>query len=113
MECPSCHSEMPDDSRFCDVCGGALPGCCPSCSATNRAGARFCSKCGKTLAADSLVASDRPATVAAQPASSAERRSLRLCSATSSAPPHFPQGSTPRTGLVRNREATHVSRRKR
>jgi predicted amidophosphoribosyltransferase len=78
MECPSCHSEMPDDSRFCDVCGGALPGCCPSCGATNRAGARFCSKCGKTLAADGLVAFDRPATVAAQTASSAERSQLTV-----------------------------------
>jgi predicted amidophosphoribosyltransferase len=41
MECPSCHSEMPDDSRFCDVCGAVLPACCPSCVAANRAGRDF------------------------------------------------------------------------
>jgi hypothetical protein len=55
MECPGCHSEMPDNSKFCDVCGAALPVCCPSCRADNRAGARFCCNCGKALTADSLA----------------------------------------------------------
>jgi predicted amidophosphoribosyltransferase len=40
MECPSCHSEMPDNSKFCDVCGAALPVCCTSCGAANRVGAK-------------------------------------------------------------------------
>ena len=82
MECPSCHSDTPDSSKFCDVCGAALPVCCPSCGATNRAGARFCSTCGKTLATEGAGRPTGPATAAAspvtQPASSAERRQLTV-----------------------------------
>jgi class 3 adenylate cyclase len=81
MECPSCHSEMPDDGRFCDVCGAAFPGRCPACGATNRAGARFCSACGKTLTPDSAAAPAKPAAAAAsspQPGASAERRQLTV-----------------------------------
>jgi class 3 adenylate cyclase/tetratricopeptide (TPR) repeat protein len=81
MECPSCHSETPDDSRFCEACGAALPVRCASCGATSRAGARFCSKCGKPLTADSpAVAPPKPAATPSpsQPASSAERRQLTV-----------------------------------
>jgi class 3 adenylate cyclase len=83
MECPSCHSEMPDDSRFCDVCGAALPIRCPACGATNRAGARYCSKCGKTLTAASSDAFAKSSTAASisptdQPGASAERRQLTV-----------------------------------
>ena len=69
MECPSCHSDMPDDSRFCDVCGAALPMGCPSCGADNRAGARFCFKCGKALTPEGAAA---PASEPAVPASASE-----------------------------------------
>jgi class 3 adenylate cyclase/predicted ATPase len=81
MDCPSCHSEMPDDSRFCEACGAALPVRCSACGATSRAGARFCSKCGKALTADSpAVAPPKPAAAPSppQPASSAERRQLTV-----------------------------------
>jgi class 3 adenylate cyclase/predicted ATPase len=78
MECPSCHSETADDSRFCDVCGAALPGRCPSCGAPNRAGARFCSKCGKALTADSLAKPAPAASPVARPSASAERRQLTV-----------------------------------
>jgi class 3 adenylate cyclase len=83
MECPSCHSELSDDSRFCDVCGAALPGCCPSCGAVNRGTARFCAKCGKALvlAADPAltpVAASLDTAHVAQSAPSAERRQLTV-----------------------------------
>jgi class 3 adenylate cyclase/tetratricopeptide (TPR) repeat protein len=82
MECPSCHSETPDNSKFCDVCGAALPACCPSCGAANRAEARFCASCGKALTAD-RAAPAKPATVAStsppsHPAISAERRQITV-----------------------------------
>jgi class 3 adenylate cyclase/predicted ATPase len=78
MECPSCKSEMPDGSRFCDVCGAALPACCPSCGAANRAGARFCSKCGKALALEGGAAPEKPASVSIPATASAERRQLTV-----------------------------------
>jgi class 3 adenylate cyclase/predicted ATPase len=83
MECPSCQSETPDDSRFCDVCGAALRIRCASCGATSRAGARFCSGCGKPLKADTPAAPTRPVTAAvdappAPPGASAERRQLTI-----------------------------------
>jgi class 3 adenylate cyclase len=82
MECPSCHSEMPDDSRFCEACGAALPVRCATCGATSRAGARFCSKCGNTLTLEGAGPPTKPATAlispATQSAASAERRQLTV-----------------------------------
>jgi class 3 adenylate cyclase len=81
MQCPSCHSEMPENAKFCDVCGAALPRGCPACGVTNRAGAKFCVKCGKPLTADSASASARSApdkSKATRPATSAERRQLTV-----------------------------------
>src|SRR5215471_5602574 len=78
MECPSCHSEMPDDSRFCEACGAALPVRCASCGATSRAGARFCSKCGRALTADSPAKPAPDVTPITQPTASAERRQLTV-----------------------------------
>jgi class 3 adenylate cyclase/predicted ATPase len=83
MECPSCHSELSDDSRFCDVCGAALPGRCTSCGAVNRVTARFCAKCGNALVlagapAFTSVAASLDTAHSAHPAPSAERRQLTV-----------------------------------
>jgi class 3 adenylate cyclase/predicted ATPase len=77
VECPSCHSEMPKGSRFCDRCGAALAGCCPSCGASTRPDARFCSNCGTSLMSDGGA---KPATIAppALSAAAAERRQLTV-----------------------------------
>jgi class 3 adenylate cyclase/predicted ATPase len=72
---------MPDDSRFCEACGSALPIRCASCGATSRAGARFCTKCGKTLTSDAATTPAKPADTAPsslQLATSAERRQLTV-----------------------------------
>jgi predicted ATPase/class 3 adenylate cyclase len=78
MECPSCHSETPDDSRFCDTCGAALPISCASCGACNRAGARFCSKCGKALTLEGGAPPPTPVTGPTATTPSAERRQLTV-----------------------------------
>jgi class 3 adenylate cyclase/predicted ATPase len=79
MECPGCHSETPDNSKFCISCGAALPARCPSCGGANPVGAKFCLACGQKLAA----ALTKPATIPkASPPSrtegSAERRQLTI-----------------------------------
>jgi class 3 adenylate cyclase len=82
MECPSCRADIPEESKFCDECGAALPGRCPSCGAAIRSGAKFCPACGKRL-----TASDRDPTAATPTApiphimsagASAERRQLTV-----------------------------------
>src|SRR5215468_6839725 len=78
MECPSCHSEMPDESRFCETCGAALPVRCSSCGATSRAGARFCSKCGRALTADSPAKPALDIAPTKQLSASPERRQLTV-----------------------------------
>jgi len=57
-KCPSCGSEAPDDSTFCESCGAGLgvaappdAGACPSCGAANEAGSTFCESCGASLTA--------------------------------------------------------------
>src|SRR5262245_59547019 len=75
MECPSCHSDTPDSSKFCISCGAALPARCPSCGSANPAGAKFCFKLAETPT--------KPATTstAASPSRTevtAERRQLTV-----------------------------------
>lgn len=65
MICPSCHTEIPDDSAFCTECGAAIPtegaqpeeapqpATCPSCGAPLRENAAFCTECGARV--DALV----------------------------------------------------------
>jgi class 3 adenylate cyclase len=82
MECPSCRADIPEESKFCDECGAALPGRCSSCGSAVRSGAKFCPACGK-----GLTASKRDPTAAAPAAptspivlarASAERRQLTV-----------------------------------
>jgi class 3 adenylate cyclase/predicted ATPase len=79
MECPSCHSEIAERSKFCSECGVALPALCPSCGAANHREAKFCRECGQALRAAGAA---RPAAAAgsspAPGAASAERRQLTI-----------------------------------
>src|SRR5215467_13750983 len=75
MECPSCHSDTPDSSKFCISCGAALPARCPSCGRANPASAKFCFECGHKLAETPT----KPTTPAASaPQGTAERRQLTV-----------------------------------
>ncbi len=65
MHCPRCHTQLPDDARFCIECGsavrvatgetiqlpttGATTITCPHCQFTNPGHARFCLYCGESL----------------------------------------------------------------
>lgn len=68
MKCNSCGLENPDDSKFCEGCGGSLSGGpapvvapptpaatstlqCPSCKAMNPQDSQFCDSCGASLSA--------------------------------------------------------------
>ncbi len=80
MECPSCRTEVPEGSKFCDGCGAPVPTRCPACGGTNRAGAKFCSDCGAKLGRPGGSVpppASAPGTTAA-PRSSAERRQLTV-----------------------------------
>jgi class 3 adenylate cyclase/predicted ATPase len=79
MECQSCHSETPDNSKFCISCGASLPARCPSCGSANPAGAKFCLECGHKF----VETRTKPATVStASPPprteGTAERRQLTV-----------------------------------
>jgi class 3 adenylate cyclase/predicted ATPase len=76
MQCPNCHSDTPDSSKFCISCGAALPARCPSCGSANPASATFCFECGHKLA----EAPTKPATTSTPPPSrtEAERRQLTV-----------------------------------
>src|SRR5690242_9348001 len=78
MECPSCHSEIAERSKFCSECGVALPALCRSCGAANHREARFCRECGQALRA--AGAAGPAAGGASSPSSpaSAERRQLTV-----------------------------------
>jgi class 3 adenylate cyclase/predicted ATPase len=83
MECPSCHSVIPDGSKFCGECGAALSVRCPSCGAAIRANVKFCGECGHKLSPGTTEAPIKPAgTSTASPTSrtegTAERRQLTV-----------------------------------
>jgi predicted nucleic acid-binding Zn ribbon protein len=52
MQCPGCHSIIPDGSKFCGECGAALSMRCPSCGAAIRANTKFCAECGQKLSTE-------------------------------------------------------------
>lgn len=50
--CPSCGSENPPGTKFCQGCGtklGTAALICPACGAQNKAETRFCGECGAKL----------------------------------------------------------------
>jgi class 3 adenylate cyclase len=51
--CTHCRSPNRIGARYCDACGGLLPGgMCSGCGSPNRNGARFCDACGSLLSRD-------------------------------------------------------------
>jgi class 3 adenylate cyclase len=51
--CTHCRSPNRTGARYCDACGGVLPGgMCSGCGSPNRNGARFCDACGSLLSRD-------------------------------------------------------------
>lgn len=48
-QCPSCSKQLPSEANFCHHCGTKLSArpSCPHCSAELIAGSRFCGECGK------------------------------------------------------------------
>src|SRR5688500_1699592 len=49
VKCPACNADVPENNRFCDECGAAMPLPCSACGASNRLGAKFCGSCGSKL----------------------------------------------------------------
>jgi len=50
MRCPKCHTENPDERKFCHECGAKLVLVCPQCGSENFPGDKFCGECGYDLA---------------------------------------------------------------
>jgi tetratricopeptide (TPR) repeat protein len=52
MKCPKCQVELPDNAKFCGVCGQSLKAerVCPQCSQVNPQDFQFCLQCGRALA---------------------------------------------------------------
>jgi adenylate cyclase len=49
MRCLSCHSENPENTRFCIECGAAFERRCLKCGFENLPQAKFCGLCGAAL----------------------------------------------------------------
>ncbi len=52
--CPSCHKELPGEANFCLYCGYKLDAKlrCPHCSAELIPGSKFCGECGQKINGD-------------------------------------------------------------
>jgi class 3 adenylate cyclase/tetratricopeptide (TPR) repeat protein len=59
MQCPQCHAENREGSRFCAECGAPLASVCPDCGFANYPNAKFCGGCGKTLSTPSATETTR------------------------------------------------------
>ena len=62
MYCENCGASIPDDSKFCPVCGKKLAPVsfgriCPSCGVELREDSRFCENCGAWIAGASGMTS--------------------------------------------------------
>ena len=60
MHCPQCHTENPENARFCLQCGAQLAVTCSSCGTELPPDARFCFHCGTALADSSTPAITEP-----------------------------------------------------
>jgi class 3 adenylate cyclase len=49
MNCPKCHTENPENKKFCRKCGEKFPSLCPRCSAPIHPYDMFCGECGHDL----------------------------------------------------------------
>ena len=49
MKCPLCHTENPNERKFCRECGAKLVLVCPQCGVENLLGDKFCGECGHDL----------------------------------------------------------------
>ena len=56
MHCTNCAAEVPEQSKFCGLCGAAVVRRCVACGAVNPALNKFCGDCGTKLRVDSLAA---------------------------------------------------------
>jgi class 3 adenylate cyclase len=72
MKCPTCSSENPAGSRFCENCGQPLEFVCPSCGEPVTPTAKFCRNCGLKLTNTQLT--PRPAGVSRSESLEALRR---------------------------------------
>ncbi len=54
LQCPKCHNEIDEESRFCRNCGTQIVvmNRCPECRSELPPGAKFCSNCGSRLGAE-------------------------------------------------------------
>jgi tetratricopeptide (TPR) repeat protein len=61
MQCPKCQAELPNNAKFCGVCGQPLKAerVCAQCGHVNPQDFQFCLQCGHSLA--------EPVTAAAEP----------------------------------------------
>ena len=52
MKCPKCQVELPDNAKFCGVCGQLLKAerVCPQCGQVNPQDFQFCLQCGRVRA---------------------------------------------------------------
>src|SRR5258705_4825292 len=73
MQCTNCAAEVPEQTKFCGQCGGAVVRRCLACGAANPALNKFCGDCGTKLRVDS------PALVpTARDSRTIERRQLTV-----------------------------------
>jgi hypothetical protein len=62
MKCPNCQIELPEDAKFCGVCGQSLKIelVCPNCRHVNPQNFKFCLQCGQPLSAPAKPISKPP-----------------------------------------------------
>jgi hypothetical protein len=67
MQCPTCKAALPDNARFCNVCGAAIPQglVCSNCGQPLQPGQRFCMHCGAPVSVAPVESG--PATAGAPP----------------------------------------------
>ncbi len=53
IECPNCHSSLPETAKFCSKCGTKIevhaPSFCMECGSPLRPDSKFCPKCGSKI----------------------------------------------------------------
>jgi len=62
MECPRCHTQNPENNKFCSQCGMKLVKVCPKCGCESLPSDNFCGECGHNFSEPGEISPGKPSS---------------------------------------------------
>jgi len=104
IKCSSCHTENPEEFKFCENCGARLDVIsCPQCSHENPREYKFCEECGASLSEQTTEEESRVAVKAIDEKKSKVEKPIKATHLKEEAPQAIPEPASPPKRVSRPR----------